>query len=352
MKTTSTARRSAARRAATALAAAGAAVALTAGAASASGSFSQFEVLTQNSVNRLVAEFPASQLSTNSFVAPDSSPALADLGGGGVEIAFAASDHTLWRGSPESNAFVAGFEVGRHLTLAPGTSPAVAGDGHGGWKIAIHGSNGDLQTIDSADTIIDTGAAMAPGSSPSVAYLPAAHGYEFTFAGPDNLLWRAFPDTNAFHVSGGLGVQPGTSPAIATDGNAGFKIAFHAQGGDHMWTAASNGVVTDSGTAMSAGSSPALAFLPIAGGYEITFAGSDNLLWRAFPDTNAFHVGAGLGVAPGTSPTIATGGPAAWEIAFHAPGDHLWTADGAGAVVDTQLVLSAGISPSVAARTS
>jgi len=38
---------------------------------------------------------------------------------------------------------------------------------------------------------------------------------------------------------------------------------------------------------MAPGSSPSLAWLPDAGGYEIAFVGSDHNLWRAFPDTNA-----------------------------------------------------------------
>jgi hypothetical protein len=93
------------------------------------------------------------------------SPALADLGNGVVETAFVAGDHTLWRGSPETTAFHAGFEVGHTLSVWPGTSPALASDGNGGWEIAFHGSNGDLWSISNGNTIIDSQTVMAPGSS-------------------------------------------------------------------------------------------------------------------------------------------------------------------------------------------
>ncbi len=335
------------------------AVAVAAPAAQAA-TFAGYETVVQGSDGQLRAFTPTGQIATGAFLAADSSPAIAGLGGGAIEIAFLGSGHDLWRASPETNWFHAGFEHGVTFYVAPGTSPAVASDGAGGWKIAFHGANGHLWTNTSgpADVFTDTGAAMAYGSSPALAWLPGAGGYEIAFAGADNLLWRAFPDTNFFHVGAGLGVAPGTSPAIATDGAGGWKIAFHAQG-DHLWTVSAPNTATDTGAVMAAGSNPALAWLPGAGGYEIAFVGPDQTLWRAFPDTNWFHAGfeygVTFGVAPGTSPSVASDGANGWSIAFHGSNGDLWsdtfTSAGADNFADSGTQLAAGTSPTITART-
>ena len=292
-------------------------------------------------------------IGSGALMAAGTSPAITKLSTPGVtETAFVGQDNKLWRAFPLTNFFHAGFEVGRTLDVAVGTSPAVAADNAGGWKIAFHGANGHLWTIDSASNIIDTGAMLAPGSNPALTYLPTFGGYEITFAGEDNLLWRAFPDTNWFHIMAGpftLGVAPGTSPAIASNGSGSWKIAFVAPD-HHLWTSDSFGDTHDTGASMAAGSSPALAYLPTFGGYEITFAGEDNLLWRAFPDTNWFRVMAGLytlSVASGTSPAVIAVGSNNWKIAFVAPDQHLWTTDST-ATQDTGVVMAANTNPAIA----
>lgn len=319
-----------------------------------------FEVMWAGSDGQLKAFLPINQMANSgAFLAPNTSPAVADLGHSmGVEVAFVGRDNALWRASPEDNFFHAGFDVGRTLGVAVGTSPAVASDGNGHWKIAFQGSNGHLWTIDSASHIIDSGAAMAAGSSPSLAWLPAAGGYEFTFAGSDNLLWRAFPETNFFHVGAGLGVAPGTSPSIATDGNNGWKIAFHAQG-DHLWTAEPANA-TDSGAVMAANSNPSLTWLSGGvNGYEIAFVGADHNLRRAFPDTNTFLAGpnfSAVGVAANTSPVVVKFGPPgfnsrSWEIAFQGTNGHLWVIDDRSVLVDTNVAMAPGTTPSETYRT-
>jgi len=298
---------------------------------------------------------------SGAFLAPNTSPVVAGLGNGQVELAFVGPDHNLWRAFPEDNFFTAGFEVGRSLGVAPGTSPAVASDGNGHWKIAFQGSNGHMWTIDSSRTIIDSGAPMAPGSSPSLAWLPDAGGYEIAFVGSDHNLWRAFPDTNAFPTGpnfSAVGVAPNTSPAIATDGHNGWKIAFQGTNG-HLQTMSGNSLV-DSGAAMAPGSNPSLTWLSgTANGYEIAFVGSDHNLWRAFPDTNTFLAGphfTAVGVAANTSPSIVKFGPpgfstSSFQIAFQGTNGHMWVIDDRPSIVDTNAPMAPGTTPSVTWRT-
>jgi hypothetical protein len=182
---------------------------------------------------------------TGAVMAAGSNPALVYLPkAGGYEIAFVGSDNQLWRAFPETNWFLAGPGFSA-LPVAAGTSPAIASDGTD-FKIAFQGSDGQLKTVTST-ALVNTGAFMAPGTSPSLGYLRTLGGYEIAFVGPDNDLWRAFPDTNWFHAGPGfsaLDVAPGTSPAVGVENGGAWHISFHGPH-DHLWTYNSNDTATD-----------------------------------------------------------------------------------------------------------
>jgi len=84
-------------------------------------------------------------------------------------------------------------------------------------------------------------------------------------------------------------------------------------------------------------------------GTALALHGGDNFLWRIVNGIGGW-AGNGLSVAPGTSPAIASDGHGHWKIAFHALGNHLWTMDSTGALVNTGLPMASDAnSPAIAA---
>ena len=139
----------------------------------------------------------------------------------------------------------------------------------------------------------------------------------------------------------GLGMAPGTSPAITTLTGGGTQIAFQANTG-MLWTAGAAGT-RSLGIAMAPGTSPSITALA-KNGYAIAVQGSDSVLRTTGTMGNTAW---GLGMRAGTSPSITklTGGGI--QIGFVANTGEVWTAGTVGIKPLGVLALS-GTSPSIA----
>jgi hypothetical protein len=86
-----------------------------------------------------------------------------------VDIAFQGSNGTLytWSSTTGSATSVTGLTVDTGFAMASGTSPAIAWNGSN-YQIAFHGANGHLWLYSPASGATDTGIVMANGTSPSI----------------------------------------------------------------------------------------------------------------------------------------------------------------------------------------
>jgi ricin-type beta-trefoil lectin protein len=200
------------------------------------------------------------------------SPSITSTGSDGVfEEAFAdASSGKLWVQQFEIGVgSSSGRLVGGGVSLAPATSPAIAaglGPGIGSaWEIAFHGSDGHLQTVDAFGNHVTYPYLLTPGSGVAITALPTTGQYVVVFqAATDGLVYKKatgngwlVPDGPVSLVGGGIGMAPNTHPAIAL-GNAGYGIAVHGTG-DTVLLAGSDNTTRDTGQAIAAGTSPAIA---------------------------------------------------------------------------------------------
>ncbi|MCM2416624.1 hypothetical protein [Streptomyces sp. RKAG293] len=180
--------------------------------------------------------------------------------------------------------------------------------------------------------------AMAPGTTPAVS------GAQWAIQDSNGMLDLATPE-QAIFKSTGRRVQPGTSPAIASDDSGHWMLAFQAPD-SRLWTLDSDGTAIETDSAMNTGMSPAIVHLGF-GGYEIAFVGSDGKLYSqdaGIPGGTSHPIGH----IPASSPSIAASPSGGWKIAFE--GDttnHLITYDSAGVTTDTTATMWPGTSPSI-----
>jgi hypothetical protein len=138
-----------------------------------------------------------------------------------------------------------------------------------------------------------------------------------------------------------LGVESGTSPSIA--GSKGvaysYQIAFHASGGEGLWTVTSPNTVKREGLGMSPGTSPSETTWSEGFGsrWNFAFQGNTGVAWLN-------HTSLGLLMAQGTSPGVIPAGVVAFQsrsghLAFYYP----WT----GGISETGLGMAGGSSPSI-----
>ena len=124
-----------------------------------------------------------------------------------------------------------------------------------------------------------------------------------------------------------------------------FQTAFQAAG-SHFYTYDSTNGKFDTGQGMAVGTSPAIA--NISGGHEEAFQANNGYLyiWGTAASGNTQ-----LGMTAGTSPSIAALASGGYEVAFQAAGGHLWVYGSAG-TFDTGLGMAVGTSPAIAASPS
>ncbi|MBK7857733.1 MAG: hypothetical protein IPJ65_03705 [Archangiaceae bacterium] len=182
----------------------------------------------------------------------------------------------------------------------------------------------------------DWGLGMMPGTSPAIAVLDDGN-WVVAFQANTSELWTAGSvGVTNWH----LGMMPGTSPAVTALRGGGFEIAFQANT-TSLWTVGSAGN-RDWGLGMHRKSSPAIAGLA-GGGFEVAFEANTTSLWTVGSAGNTdWH----LGMYAGSSPAIAalTGG--GFQVAFEANTTSLWTVGSAGNR-DWGLGMMAGTSPAI-----
>jgi hypothetical protein len=144
---------------------------------------------------------------------------------------------------------------------------------------------------------------------------------------------------------GGVVYSHGTTVPIAT------PTAYQDAATHHLMRLSLDGVPHDTGYAMKPGTSPATARMS-DGGYVTAFVGGDGALWVMGNDGKAHWAGNGLGVAPGTSPSIASDlDDDSYRIVFNASTTHLlWTyssTTGAGTPNPDGYTLMPTTSPSI-----
>ncbi|GAB2979074.1 CHAP domain-containing protein [Nocardioides montaniterrae] len=209
----------------------------------------------------------------------------------------------------------------------------------GSWETAFQANTGSLWTV-GAETHGDWHLGMQDGTSPAVARLSGG-GYESAFQANTGSLWVAGA---AGTKDAQLGMMRDTSPAIAGLTNGSYEAAFQANTGN-LWTVGSDSH-GDWHLGMMQGTSPSIAALP-GGGYVVAFqANTGNLYTTGTPGTTNW----GLGMMRGTSPSVAalTGG--GFQVAFQANTGSLWTVGAAGNK-DWQLGMAPATSPSITAVT-
>jgi hypothetical protein len=185
-------------------------------------------------------------------------------------------------------------------------------------------------------------AALAPSASAATTYYYAI-AYE---AVSNQHLWY-YDSTSGAHDTG-LAMAYGssgtitTSPAIVFDNSGYYVIAFqantaHGAGSGHLfiYTPVGNAHL-DTGLGMNPGTSPSISQTDL-----VAFQANTGYLW--YYDGVSGH-NTGLGMAADTSPSISADGT---EIAFQANTGHLWYYTVGGQAHDTGLGMEAGTSPTI-----
>jgi hypothetical protein len=180
---------------------------------------------------------------------------------------------------------------------------------------------------------------IQPGTSPAIEALPLYNNaYQMAFQTNSSELWTC----GTLSCNGlGLGMMPGTSPAIAELSTGGYIIAFQANTGT-LWTVATNAAPHNWGLPMNQHSSPSITTEP-GGGYEIAYEANDNYL--AIAGTVGTYSLA-RAMQPGTSPSITTEPGPGYEIAFQSSTSDLWV-DGMSGTRDTGLGMNPTSSPAI-----
>jgi hypothetical protein len=183
----------------------------------------------------------------------------------------------------------------------------------------------------------------------SIGCVPQVPTVEVAHRSTDGLLWELTGSDDLRMAANGLGIEPGTTPAVASLPGGKKMLAFHAWGLHTLWYVDANNVGHDTGIKLAPGTSPAIVAWG-DGGYRIAYVNAaDGLLWELPPAGGPYYAGAGFGVAPGTSPAatyIPGVGP---QLAFHAAGwNTLVYVDANNVGHNTGIAMGTGVSPAMA----
>jgi hypothetical protein len=207
------------------------------------------------------------------------------------------------------------------VTAADGTSPAISGTLDGvrtktkDWLAAFQTANHTLAVFENRDsTVSDLQLPMAPGTSPSVIGMDGGH-YLVAYVRPDYTvnIWDSLFVTP---TATGAQIQAGTSPSMTRTGVNTWEVAFHGQD-DRLWVFGQDlaGHAVDGargGLGLAPGTSPSITSLPARyGAISIAFnAYGSNDLWIVPPtytyviDRNGGEYDTHLYMDPKSSPAI------------------------------------------------
>lgn len=269
----------------------------------------------------------------------------------GELLTYAAPEYTGEKGVPRKT----------YDSMEAGTSPSVTGSGGEGYDyvVAFHAAGSNLLWTYSSPYGstggASTGLGMEPGTSPSIATTPSNHYIVAFNALGSGHLWiyescatarEGGCGTSAYETP--LGMEPGTSPSI-TSASEGGIVAFHAAGSGRLWfynTRTRVGQETNQG--LEPGTNPAVTGLE-GGGFEAAFHANGVGNLYLYSSSNG-PASTGLGMEPHTSPSIARLGTG-WKAAFHASATgYLWTYESSGSGTNTYDEMKPGTSPSISPR--
>jgi hypothetical protein len=257
------------------------------------------------------------------------------------EAVFQGANHDLW----EYN-YVHSTDLGPSTAMSPGTSPAAIGT-EGPLSthriIAFQSTSHELVIYQEGGGLIHTGMGMAPGTSPSAAWLEHG-GYVIAIhASGTDALWTYSPTLGIVQYQ--LGLAPGSSPSVAglTDGS--FVVAFHAAGSERLWTVSPTKGIAQYELGIAPGTSPSVIGEE-NGGFRVAFQGSvTHKLWTYSSTTGAQNIGATL--QPGSSPSVFMRGSGLYEIAYQFENNELWRYSSSAGNTSVHFGMMAGTSPSV-----
>lgn len=288
------------------------------------------------------------------------SRAAAEYNGTPTITAFQANTGELLTYEAPQYSGEAGFPRRTYDSMEAGTSPSVTGSGGTGWKyvIAFHAAGSQLLWTYSSSYGstggASTGLGMEPGTSPSIASSGSDYVVAFNALGSGHLwIYESCAEnrsgrctTVAYETP--LGMEPGTSPSVA-ETSSGDVVAFHAAHSGRLWfynTKTKVGQETNQG--LEPGTNPAIAGLE-HGGFEAAFHAAGVGELYLYSSSNG-PASTNLGMEPHTSPSIAKLGTG-WKAAFHAAGTgYLWTYDSSGSATDTYDEMKPSTSPSISTR--
>ena len=249
-------------------------------------------------------------IDNNVALAPGTSPSTAPTAAS-FQMVWHGANGDLWSSGPNGP-----IDLG--LAMAPGTNPSLLTFPDGNWIVAVNNAAGQLQTTGSWGLGAQSGLTMAPGTSPSIASIPdtgrlgpIADNFMFAWQGTNNHLFVSAP-TATGGLDTGNAMAPGTSPSLYSypDINGGYIAAFQAGDGNLGWSnnADDNGTF-GTNLAMAPGTSPSVVD-PVSGSDIPTIAvqGRNGDLWTYGSDTFAADPApgddTGLPMMAGTSPSM------------------------------------------------
>jgi hypothetical protein len=188
---------------------------------------------------------------------------------------------------------------------------------------------------------------MKSGTSPSVG--SSKGGYTILFQANTGEMWGLTPPGGAGSYL--YGMKEGTSPAIAAlEGGYG---AFHANTGT-LFHFEPGQPAFNTGVAMAPGTSPSIASIPDLTfqrkGFVTAFQGSNGNLKYVWKDASGTSdvVDTQIAMMPGTSPSVAAvNSPQRVAIAFQTDTGHLWVLEPGKPVLKTVYGMKAGTSPTI-----
>jgi hypothetical protein len=292
---------------------------------------------------------------TKKIVAVDTSPVGTWAGTDGPVVYFTqASDGLLYRYKLKDGSMLkVGSGGGAGVVVAAGTTPAVAfdQDEFGQYEAVAFqdAGTGNLVYVRRGEnTPHDVGMKMAAHTSPAISTTTTIAQIEFVMvftAVVDGKLWRLRTDLLVQHVSTGVVAAPGTSPAINRRGD----VAFQANGtGQLVWVDSLDRQHPTEATVAS-GQSPAVADAINSGsGLVMMFDNvTDGLVYRLDPGFDLRFISNGLGIVPGTRPSLVELFDGKYMVAFEGGDNDLWYVDENNIGHQTKLAMAPGTSPSV-----
>ena len=264
------------------------------------------------------------------------------IAAGSADIAYQGSDHNLYTVTPDGTVHPTG------LGLAPGTSPSITQQPDQTYWTAAQVNTGALWLVDQTLRGWPQNVDVQSGTSPATAY--------DQFDGSIQTWFQSAPGQLG-HLSGTGGkdllagsntpIEPNTGPAVS-DGSTAVDVG--------------NGITSPNSAvtgAMAPNTNPSISFAPNVNRADdhtaFAWQGADKnvhytLMTGAGGALEVFQPG--LGMMPGTSPSIAVQPGGGYEVVFQSNAGELWTIDSTGTGHDTHLGMDQKTSPGVTALSS